>query len=128
MMLILTRTPAEQVHIGDDITVTVLSVRGNQVRLGFKAPKDITVHRSEIAEKIIAELQAQQLTQLLSKTHSNLSNPSTLKAACDNRTHLGKGEAVLSSKPLHRTHYTRRQRKHAHRPSQTILLTTGEAK
>ncbi len=54
-MLILTRRAGETIHIGDNITVTVLSVQGNQVRLGIKAPRDVAVHREEIAERITAE-------------------------------------------------------------------------
>ena len=58
-MLILTRRVGETVVIGNNVTVTVLGVKGNQVRLGVKAPKDITVHREEIFERIQAE-QGQQ--------------------------------------------------------------------
>ena len=54
-MLILTRRPGESVKIGDDITITVLSVKGNQLRLGFTAPKNIGVHREEIYQRIQAE-------------------------------------------------------------------------
>lgn len=54
-MLILDRRPTETVLIGPDISVTVLAVRGNHVRLGFKAPRNIPVHRQEIAERIAAE-------------------------------------------------------------------------
>ncbi len=51
-MLILTRRPDEQIVIGSDITVTILEVRGNQVRIGIDAPKELSVHRLEIANRI----------------------------------------------------------------------------
>lgn len=54
-MLNLTRKVGEAVLIGDNITVKVLGVNGNHVRLGFQAPKHIPVHRQEIAERIAAE-------------------------------------------------------------------------
>ena len=54
-MLILTRRVGETLVIGDDVTVTVLGIKGNQVRIGVKAPKDISVHREEIFERIRIE-------------------------------------------------------------------------
>ena len=51
-MLILTRRVGESVVIGEDVTVTVLGVKGNQVRIGINAPKHVTVHREEIFERI----------------------------------------------------------------------------
>ena len=54
-MLILTRRPGETIRIGDDVEVTVLEVKGNQVRIGITAPKDVAVHREEIYNKIREE-------------------------------------------------------------------------
>ena len=51
-MLILTRKVGETLMIGDEVTVTVLAVKGNQVRIGVNAPKDIAVHREEIFARI----------------------------------------------------------------------------
>ena len=54
-MLILTRRVGETVMIGDEVTVTVLGVKGNQVRIGVNAPKTVAVHREEIYERIKKE-------------------------------------------------------------------------
>ena len=57
-MLILTRRVGETIMIGDDVAVTVLGVKGNQVRVGVNAPKETSVHREEIYERIKREEQA----------------------------------------------------------------------
>ena len=54
-MLILTRRIGETLNIGDDVTVAVLGVKGNQIRIGIDAPKDVAVHREEIYERIHKE-------------------------------------------------------------------------
>jgi carbon storage regulator len=54
-MLILTRRVGETLMVGDEVTVTVLGVKGNQVRLGVNAPKEVAVHREEIYERIQRE-------------------------------------------------------------------------
>ena len=58
-MLILTRRAGETVMIGSDVTITVLGVKGNQVRIGINAPKDVAVHREEIYERIQSEKSAE---------------------------------------------------------------------
>lgn len=67
-MLILTRRVGETVMIGNDVTVTVLGVKGNQVRIGVNAPKEIAVHREEIFERIKREEQSGPVARIVSST------------------------------------------------------------
>jgi len=60
-MLILTRRTGETVMIGNEVTLTVLGVKGNQVRLGINAPKSVPVHREEIYERIKRELAGEEV-------------------------------------------------------------------
>lgn len=62
-MLILTRRVGETLVIGDEVLVTVLGVRGNQVRIGVNAPKDVAVHREEIYQRIQSEKGASKDTE-----------------------------------------------------------------
>ena len=61
-MLILTRRVGETVMIGDEVIITILGVKGNQVRIGVNAPKETPVHRLEIYQRIQDELRGQILT------------------------------------------------------------------
>ena len=54
-MLILTRRVGESLKIGEEVTVTVLGIKGNQVRVGIAAPKSVAVHREEVYERIKSE-------------------------------------------------------------------------
>lgn len=51
-MLVLTRRPHQSIHIGDDIVVTVLEVKGDQIRIGISAPRDVQVHREEVLQAL----------------------------------------------------------------------------
>jgi carbon storage regulator len=62
-MLILTRRVGETLMIDDDVTVTVLGVKGNQVRIGVNAPKDVSVHREEIYQRIQKEKEQKEQNQ-----------------------------------------------------------------
>ena len=62
-MLILTRRVGETLMIGDDVTVTVLGVKGTQTRIGINAPKEVAVHREEIYERIRAQGNGEAVAQ-----------------------------------------------------------------
>jgi len=70
-MLILTRRVGETIMIGSDVSVTVLDVKGNQVRIGVNAPKDVSVHREEIYERILQE----QARRLVSDSRASAPSP-----------------------------------------------------
>ncbi|HEV2702074.1 MAG TPA: carbon storage regulator CsrA [Steroidobacteraceae bacterium] len=75
-MLILTRRVGETVMIGDEVTVTVLGVKGNQVRMGINAPRTVAVHREEIFERIKHEVQESEFVSAAepkSSDHAHLS-------------------------------------------------------
>lgn len=71
-MLILTRRVGETLMVGDNVTVTVLGVKGNQVRIGVNAPKDVSVHREEIYQRI----QREKVASLEAALHQAGSTPS----------------------------------------------------
>ena len=75
-MLILTRRIGETVVIGDNVNITVLGVKGNQVRLGVNAPKEVSVHREEIYQKIQFEKQAEAAS---SEDYDNRGNVAPIK-------------------------------------------------
>jgi carbon storage regulator len=61
-MLILTRRVGEKVMVGNDVAVTIVGVKGNQIRIGIDAPKNVAIHRKEIDERIPHELHPARLT------------------------------------------------------------------
>jgi carbon storage regulator len=74
-MLILTRRVGETVMIGDEVTITVLGVKGNQVRVGINAPKTVAVHREEIYERIKREQHSGEPASDTPKSGSSFAPP-----------------------------------------------------
>jgi carbon storage regulator len=70
-MLILTRRVGETLMIGDEVTVTVLGVKGNQVRIGVNAPKDVSVHREEIYRRIEDEKRGKTSDDFVSNSYDS---------------------------------------------------------
>lgn len=66
-MLILTRKVDEKLRVGDDVTITVISVKGHQVRFGIEAPRDIAVNREEIHQKILKERENAKVTTIVKR-------------------------------------------------------------
>ncbi len=80
-MLVLTRRPGESISIGDDVTVKVLSIRGDQIQLGIDAPREIRVDRGEIRDQILAATEAARQSAAdpaaLARWVAGKNNPST---------------------------------------------------
>jgi len=79
-MLVLTRKPDQSIMVGNEIEITVLEVRGEQVRLGIRAPRSVTVHRKEVFEQIRLENQNASVatTETLPMLSELMINPPTV--------------------------------------------------
>jgi carbon storage regulator len=84
-MLILTRRIGEKLIVGGNVTVTVLSIRGNQIRMGIDAPREVKVHREEIYQKIQAE-QAERKTSVLHDRKTSVLNDRRTSVSEDGET------------------------------------------
>jgi carbon storage regulator len=76
-MLILTRRVGETLIIGDDVIVTVLGIKGNQVRIGINAPKEVSVHREEIYQRIQQEKNTTASSPVIEKEEKVVKEKST---------------------------------------------------
>ena len=90
-MLVLSRRKDEAIVIGDNIRLMVLEVRGDKVRLGIDAPRDVPVHREEIAEAIAREEQRNKPLKFVCQTHAHLTRP--LNSPCPYCTEVAGGES-----------------------------------
>jgi len=87
-MLILTRRVGETLKVGNDVDVTVLGVKGNQIRIGIKAPKNVAVHREEIFDRIQREAELAQRADP-SQLRSPAKGEATAEADAEEATHSG---------------------------------------
>jgi carbon storage regulator len=88
-MLILTRRAGETLMIGDDVSITVLGVKGNQVRIGVNAPKTVSVHREEIYQRIQREKTQQAGGDVVFDDEDNLGNQILVQKDLDNEQQTG---------------------------------------
>lgn len=95
-MLILTRKPGESIVIGDNVTITVLGVRGNQVRLGVEAPIEISVHREEIYHRIQREKTRRKAEEAAGTAVEDSSSAATSKTTenVDDSSNAGSASAT----------------------------------
>ena len=84
-MLILTRRIGEKLIIGDNVTVTVLNVKGRQVRIGIDAPRDVTIHREEIYQRVLKEQKSLKKNNWVRIPASTIHAPTHTRSLTDKR-------------------------------------------